>query len=149
MLYNSNFLFSNIFDMQKYPCFTNLYKRENTRALYFFVKLFSRLAFTLDIERIRAGYTRLVRTTYPPGYGEKKKIPYENISRRRSETRVVAAYGFALGCSEGEVRTVWKWWKSFLRHCQPPPVSALPPPYLPPPSRTATSFPTVAVYRRT
>lgn len=65
------------------------------------------IIFTLyraNTARIR----RLVRIAYLPGYGKKKEIPYENISRRRSETRVVAAYGFALGCSEGEVRTVWK-----------------------------------------
>ena len=41
--------------------------------------------------------------------------------RGKSETRVTA-YGFALSYSEGEVRMVWKWWKSFLRHCQPPPL---------------------------
>lgn len=125
--------------MQNYPCFMNLYKRENTRALHFFVKLFSRLVHV----GYRANTTRIHQTcAYPPGYGKKKEIPYENISRRRSETRVVAAYGFALGCSEGEVRTVWKWWKSFLRHCQPPPVritslspSPVPQPRLSPPRR--------------
>lgn len=64
----------------------------------------------------------------------------------KSETRM-AAYGFAPACSEGEVRTVWKWWKSFLRHCQPPPVRITlpcrPPPFLPhnlvfPPSSPCT-----------
>jgi len=53
-----------------------------------------------------------------PGY-RKKEIPYENV-HGKGETRVTA-YGFALSYSEGEVRMVWKWWKSFLRHCQSPP----------------------------
>jgi len=46
---------------------------------------------------------------------------------------------------EGEVRTVWKWWKSFLRHCQPPPVL----PCFPLTSHVTSSSPFVAVYRRT